>query len=221
MNGRLRTTTALAATAIAIAAFAVGWRYYDAIVLRAAPQDQASNTAVLGSNGQQRKAPERAVAPSFPAPPAPNGSEVDIAPLPSGAALAVWPQGGQVHGARFTPAAGWSAAQPLETIRGEVNDLELAGNDKGDAMAVWRHTLGDIQSLRFSRWTPDAGWAPPDVIPGVLPRRLNSGVRPRLMMDTAGGVTLQWPSGFGGTSAQVTRYETGRGWSVPLDVAAR
>jgi hypothetical protein len=217
-----RATTYLAGTAIAVAAFVVGWRYYDALVpSHQAPVSQASNTAVLGSYGQPNVvAPAVPNARSFPAPPAPKGADVEVVPQPSGQALAVWSQEGTVHGARFAGGR-WTDAKALEEIRGEVSDLELAGNDAGAAMAVWRHTVGEIQSLRYARWSPESGWAAPDVIPGVLPRRLNSGARPSLMMDETGNVTLQWPSGFGGTSAQVTRFEAGRGWTQPLDVAAR
>lgn len=215
-----RATTYIAGAAVVVAAFAVGWRYYDALFPRTHAPEHAGSTAVMGSYGQP-PVPSTQVAPSFPPTPAPKGTEVELVPQPGGGAVAVWPQDGQVRSSRYAPGAGWTEPQALEGIRGEVSDLELAGNMHGAAMAVWRHTLGDIQSLRYARFSVEEGWAPADVIPGLLPRRLNSGTRARLIMDDTGNVTLQWPSGFGGTSAQVTRFEAGRGWTQPLDVAAR
>ncbi|MBC5764270.1 hypothetical protein [Ramlibacter albus] len=238
-----RNLAYFAATALTVTAFAVGWRYYDALATHPGDLEQttpapamastANNTAVLGSYGGTTPTPQPSSvlslpgsgtalsANGFPRTPAPAGAEVEVAALPGGAALAVWTQDGHLRGSRYAPGAGWGAPQDVDTIRGEPSDLELAANANGEAMAVWRHTLGEIQSLRYARWQPASGWSPPEVIPGVLPRRLNSAVRPKLVMDNEGNVTLQWPSGFGGTSAQVTRYEAGRGWSAPQDVAAR
>ena len=213
-----RATKLVAGTAIAVAAAAVGWRYYDAFGGRHDPvRADASNTAVLGSNGPPPATP---VASTFPRAPAPRDVTPDTVDAGDGRALAAWVQDGRAMASLYESGA-WSAPQPLENIPGDATDLELAGNAHGMAMAVWRHTLGEIQSLRYARWEAAQGWGAADVIAGVLPRRLNSGVRPSLVMDPDGAVTLQWPSGFGGTSAQVTRFEPGRGWTQPLDVAAR
>ena len=72
--------------------------------------------------------------------------------------------------------------------------------DSGLAMAVWHHQVGNIHSLRFSRWDAN-GWSVPDVLPGALPRPAVAGMRsgqnaPQLHMDAQGAVLARWPSGF-------------------------
>jgi hypothetical protein len=129
------------------------------------------------------------------------------------AALAVWLQDGNVVAASYTKAGGWAAAQPLEDIYGEDSDAQLASNGQGTAMAVWRHTVGSIESLRYSRFD-SAGWSVPDVMPGALPQpRTVRGAAPRLQMDAQGHVVAEWTSGFDPKEAQTAHYVPGQGWS--------
>ena len=116
----------------------------------------------------------------------------------------------------YAPAGGWSPPQPLERLFGEASDAQLVANSAGTAMAVWRHTVGNIQSLRFSRFEPAAGWSVPDVMPGALPRPPGQATPPRLEMDAAGNVTAHWPSGFDERDTQVSRYTVGQGWSEAI-----
>jgi hypothetical protein len=131
-------------------------------------------------------------------------------------ALALWVQDKHVVSSTWSNASGWSAAQPLEDIYGVASDAQLASNGRGAAMAVWRHTVGRIESLRFSRFEQGAGWSRPDVMPGALPRP-DAGLAvddgPRLEMDASGNVTAQWPSGFQPDEVQTARYVDGQGWT--------
>jgi hypothetical protein len=82
---------------------------------------------------------------------------------------------------------------------------------------MWRHTVGSIHSLRFSRFESGTGWSLPDVVPGALPRPDSDGPAGaqdalRLQMDAAGNVTAQWPSGFAANEMQAADYLAGRGW---------
>jgi hypothetical protein len=205
----------VAAAAIAVAAFAVGWRYFDSSSSGGvSKRSQASNTAVLGSYGPPPAA-------AIPPPPAPRNSAVAVVNEGARDAIAVWTQAGDLFSARYTPEAGWSEARPLEQILGVASDLQLAGNGHGVAMAVWRHTVGGIDSLRYSRHDAESGWSPPDVVPGVLPRGATSAAKPVLSVDARGNATLQWPSAFAAGVLQSSRFEPGRGWSAPQDLAAR
>ncbi|WP_460890849.1 hypothetical protein, partial [Ramlibacter alkalitolerans] len=137
------------------------------------------------------------------------------------AALAVWVQDGHVLASAFARPGGWAPAKPLEDIYGEASDPQLASNGRAAAMAVWRHTVGSIQSLRFSRFDAASGWTPPDVVPGALPRPNAAGAArdddaPRLTMDADGNVIARWASGFAPTEEQVARYTPGQGWSRAL-----
>lgn len=187
---------------------------------------ETSNTAVLGGYGHP---PAGTVEPgltdahgqAIPPPPAPAGTQAQVVRSGDETALAVWVQAGHVVASTFARPGGWSAARPLEDIYGQASDARVASDGRGSAMAVWRHTVGSIQSLRFSRFDAASGWTPPDVLPGALPRpHLEGAARdddaPRLSMDAQGNVTARWPSGFTPTEEQVARYTPGEGWSRAL-----
>jgi hypothetical protein len=193
-----------------------------------------NNTAVLGGYGpgpaNERAAPlVDARGQPIPPPPVPSNVTAQTVRSADEGALAVWVQDGHVVASTYTRDKGWSPAQPLETIFGHASDPQLASNGRGAAMAVWRHTVGSIQSLRFSRFEAGAGWSHPDVMPGALPRPDAEGAEgnadaPRLQMDAAGNVMAQWPSGFAANEVQTARYVDGQGWaraeSVPVAAAA-
>lgn len=150
---------------------------------------------------------------SIPTPRLPAHAAADVVPAGEGHALAVWIQDGDPVAATYAPATGWSAPRPLEQLHGHATDPRVAANASGAGMAVWRHTVGSIQSLRFSRFDPGAGWSVPDVMPGALPRPQGQASPPQLQMDAAGNVTAMWASGFDAQETQVSRYTTGKGWS--------
>lgn len=174
--------------------------------LAACKDAPSPDTKVMGSHGP---APSVA-ADQVPPPPTPPGARAVTAPIAGGQNLAAWVQDGHVRSATYAPATGWSAPQVLEDIFGTSSDLQLAGDGSGTAMAVWRHTVGSIQSLRFSRFD-SAGWSVPDVMPGALPRA--EGSQLRLEMDAQGHAVARWPSGFDAQESQVARYVPGQGWS--------
>jgi hypothetical protein len=171
-----------------------------------------SHTAVLGGFGTGPKAPAETEA--IPPPPGlPRLAKAQVVRSGPDAALAIWLQDGNVMAARYTRAAGWDAAHPLEDIYGEDSDPQLASNGQGTAMAVWRHTVGSIQSLRYSRFDT-SGWSVPDVMPGALPQPRTAGnAAPRLQMDAQGRVQAEWTSGFDPKETQTARYVPGQGWS--------
>ena len=186
----------------------------------ATTQADGNNTAVLGGYGKgpQGAAPEAALTDANGQPiPAPN-DKARLARLGPDSAIAVWVQDAHVVASVHTTGAGWSTPQPLEEIYGEASDPQVASNGNGVAMAIWRHTVGNIQSLRASRFEKAAGWAVPDVMPGALPRPRSEGpgAAPQLRMDAQGNAFAEWPSGFATGETQSTRYVAGHGWSRAL-----
>lgn len=185
----------------------------------------SSNTAVLGGYGQPPARTEPALTDAhgqpIPPPPAPSGTQAQVVRSGDEAALALWVKDGRVVTSAFARPGGWGEARPLEEIYGQASDPQVASNARGAALAVWRHTVGTIQSLRFSRFDAASGWTAPDVLPGALPRPHAEGAArhddaPRLAMDAEGNVTARWASGFAATEEQVARYTPGEGWSRPL-----
>ena len=184
-----------------------------------------SSTAVLGGSGPAGARSEQGLVDAhgqpIPPPPAPAGTQAQVVRSGEDTALAAWVRDGRVLASTFSRAGGWREPQALEEIYGQASDPRLASNGSGSAMAVWRHTVGSIQSLRFSRFDAASGWTPPDVLPGALPRPHLEGAprdddAPRLLMDAQGNVTARWASGFAPTEQQVARYTPGEGWSRAL-----
>jgi hypothetical protein len=155
---------------------------------------------------------------TIPAPPAAAGARPQMASSGDESALAVWVQDSHVVAAAWTRATGWSSPEPLERIYGHSSEPRLASNGKGVAMAVWHHTVGNIHSLRFSRFEAASGWSPPDVLPGAMPRPAAAGAplgqdAPRLQVDADGNAQAHWPSGFHANEWQTARYVAGQGWT--------
>lgn len=191
-------------------------------------------TAVLGGQGAGPRAGATlvdATGRAIPSPALPRNTTAQLVRSGPDSALAVWVQDGRVVTASYAPANGWSPAQPLEEIHGRASDPQIASNGQGVALALWRHTVGNIRSLRFSRFDAASGWAVPDVMPGALPRPAGepaqagaAGHAPQLHMDAQGNAFAQWPSGFDPGEVQTARYVAGHGWtralSEPVTAAA-
>lgn len=186
--------------------------------------EAAGSTAVLGGFGAApKKAASEPLVDSqgrpIPRPPAPRSATVQVVPTGADAAVAVWEQDHHVVTASYAAGRGWTPSVPLEEIYGEAGAPQLAGNGQGAALAVWQHTVGSIQSLRFSRFDATTGWSVPDVMPGALPRppsRLAGASAPELHMDAQGNAFAQWPSGFADNEVQTSRYTAGQGWTRAL-----
>lgn len=190
-----------------------------ALLLAAGCEDASRDhdTRVLGGASGAASAagsgPSDALGRALPVPPAPAGVAAQVAPAGEAEALAVWVQEGRVAASVYAPGTGWSPPQRLEDIRGEASDAQLAANAEGKGLAVWRHTVGSIDSLRFSHFTPGAGWSIPDVMPGALPRPQGAPAAIELRMDPAGNAVARWASGFDARELQVARFAEGQGWS--------
>lgn len=197
-------TWTIAAAALALALAACG----DS-------QPQAPDTAVLGGQAQGRAPapPTDARGRPFPALRLPAGARAEMIRIGDEAALAAWVQDGVPMTASHAPGTGWSAPIALEELHGDASDVQLAADAHGNALAVWRHTVGSIRSLRSARYEAAAGWSVPDVMPGALPLAAGTGSAPELEMDAQGRAIARWRSGFDAAEQQVARYEPGQGWS--------
>jgi hypothetical protein len=186
----------------------------------------ASNTAVLGGYGPPRGSSAVDPVTGLPVPPAPRQATPHVVRADRDAVLALWEEQGQVMASRWDGGR-WEPAQALEAIAGEASNLRVVGNGNGAAMAVWQHTVGRIDSLRFSAWDSRGGWSPPDVMPGALPRARQPGktagglvqaAAPVLEIDAQGNVRAQWLSGFAQDQVQASTYVPAEGWARPVDL---
>lgn len=187
--------------------------------------DTVSNTAVLGGYGPA--AADAALRGEVSPPPAPRNATPQLAIVNREHALAVWEEQGQVMATSYSLGRGWETPRPLEDIHGQASNARIAANRDGIAMAVWQHTVGRIDSLRFSRYQPDSGWSQPDVVPGALPRPRQPGktagasvqdAAPRIELDERGNASALWLSGFAEGEVQASTYVHGKGWARPVDL---
>ena len=186
---------------------------------RDAKLDHGSNTAVLGGQSQQSAAQELTDGRGepIPAPPAPAGTPARAVRTSAETAIAAWVEDKHVVASTWTRGGGWTPAQPLERIYGESSEVRVASNGQGPALALWHHRVGNIHSLRFSRFD-GSGWSVPDVVPGALPRPAGAGAPAgqgavQLEMDAQGNAVARWPSGFTANATQVARYNAASGWT--------
>lgn len=184
-----------------------------------APGPSASNTAVLGGSGEPRAS---AV---LPAPPAKRGSRPQLAHLGPDETIAVWEEGGDILASRYLPISGWQPVDRLEDIAGQSSLPRIGAHPAGHVMVIWQHTVGRIESLRYSRYEDGKGWSAPDVMPGALPRPRQPGKTavaevdlPKIEVDSRGNVRAAWRSGFADGELQVSTFVPGEGWSRPVDV---
>lgn len=181
-----------------------------------APPDDGTHTAVVGAGGSH--VPDARGEP-LPTLPLPANTQAQVARTGSDSAVAVWVQDGHVFATAYAKGSGWGPSHPLETIYGQASEPQLAANGRGAALAVWRHTVGQIESLRFSTFQAGRGWSAPDVVPGALPRSddADGAATLQLRMDDQGNAVAHWPSGFDANAMQVARYVPGQGWSRAVD----
>ena len=82
---------------------------------------------------------------------------------PNGNAVAVWSQfdgtRNNIWANRFTPAADWGVAEPIETDNaGDAFFPQVALDPNGNAVAVWNQDDGTRTNIWANRFTPAAGW---------------------------------------------------------------
>jgi hypothetical protein len=96
-----------------------------------------------------------------------------IAADPSGAFVAVWFQKegliNRVVANWYLPAGGWQVAEVISPVGANSSVPKVATDASGNAIAVWRqrHPTMTLIGPWASRYTADAGWAPPVAIGGV------------------------------------------------------
>lgn len=203
------------------------WALLAATLLLAGCRDgtpERHPTSVLGGGGAAAPRAPALLAltdgsgQAIPPPPVPSHAQPQMARIGGDGALAIWVQEAHVLASSWTRAGGWTPPQALESIYGEAGAPQLASNGQGVAMAVWQHRVGNILSLRFSRFETAGGWTAPDVLPGALPRPASAGSPPgsgtlQLQVDAQGNAVAEWPSGFRADEMQTARYTAGEGWT--------
>jgi hypothetical protein len=142
-----------------------------------------------------------------------NAFNFQVAVDPSGNAVVVWQQSeadrSNIFANRFTPAAGWGAAERIETDdEADAFLPQVAVDPSGNAVVVW----GQSDSTFANRFTPAAGWGAPEVIGvGVF-----SDAAPQVAVDSSGNAVAVWEQWDGTRDTTfANRFTPTAGWGAP------
>ncbi len=114
----------------------------------------------------------------------------------AGNATALWveePGYSQIWANRHTPDSGWGTPELISTEDFICDVPALAVGPAGDAVAVWRQTIGTYSQLWSNRYLPVAGWGDPEVIDASS---TNVGT-PDVAIDGAGNAITVWDGAEG------------------------
>jgi hypothetical protein len=112
---------------------------------------------------------------------------------------------------RYTVASGWTEAQLLEDDDVErAYSPQLAANENGDVMAVWRH--GDNgQGIMVAGYTSATGWGSASSL--VTEGLATTGNTLAIALDNAGNAIVAWEASVGSNiDIHANRYVPGSGW---------
>lgn len=133
-----------------------------------------------------------------------------------GDAIAVWQQSDgvsiDIYANRYTAAAGWGAAQRIETDNtGVAQSAQVAIDSSGNAIAVWMQSDTLRNNIWANRYTAGAGWGSASLIESGLGDAGN----PQIAIDGSGNAIVVWWQHEGGRINTVSnRYVLGTGWST-------
>jgi hypothetical protein len=146
-----------------------------------------------------------------------DAASLQVAKDPNGNAVAVWRQSdgtrNNIWANRFTPSAGWGAAELIETDdAGNAREPQVALDPNGNAVAVWRQSDGTHDNIWANRFTPSAGWGAAELIETD---DTGDAERPRVALDPDGNAIAVRSQGDGTRdNIWANRFTSSAGWSA-------
>ncbi|MDX1434254.1 MAG: hypothetical protein R3286_17570 [Gammaproteobacteria bacterium] len=147
---------------------------------------------------------------------------VQLAVDGSGAALVVWVQDERrltgLWANRRVPGEGWQEPSRIEPVAGELYAPQIALDTAGRGMAVWERRAGERLQIRASRYTPEIGWSPPEVVDAGE----GDSVAPRVAVHDDGSAVVAWTAERGPRNRRVVarRFSPGAGWGPEHRISA-
>lgn len=141
-----------------------------------------------------------------------------IAIAENGTIVAIWKEYStddvDVWGADYTVEGGWTPATRIESRSGAVDQLALAVDDNGNALATWSQFNGLENDIWANRYNVGVGWEQPILIESGSADALRSEVR----IDHEGNGVAVWSQG---EHIWANRYVPSDGWgtATPLGEA--
>jgi hypothetical protein len=135
----------------------------------------------------------------------------------SGNAVAVWMQSDLIRyniwSNRYVAGTGWSAAELIETGKGNAEYPQVAVDGVGNAVAVWQQYDGTRNNIWSNRYVPRTGWSAAELIET---NNAGSAERPQVAVDDSGKFVAVWhqSDGIQYTNIWSNRYVAGTGWET-------
>lgn len=129
-----------------------------------------------------------------------------LAFLPSGDAVATWTQGGGgvrdvIWNRRVPGVLGWQTPQKLTTSSGNVTEIDLAMDLRGNGVVAFRQDIGGSTKVYAARWL-DQVWS----MPAEFSSEVGDGAVDVALNSEGGGIAV-WSTNTSGTSASVMSRE--------------
>jgi hypothetical protein len=144
--------------------------------------------------------------------------EPQVALDPNGNAVAVWAQSDgtrdNIWANRFTPDAGWSLAELIETDNaGAAQNPQVALDPNGNAVAVWSQSDGTRNNVWANRYTRAAGWSVAELIETDNDQ---GAIGPQVALDSNGNAIAVWTLSGSGMNESIwaNRFTPAAGWGV-------
>lgn len=137
----------------------------------------------------------------------------------AGNAWAVWSQADtgtglyRIRANRYTPDNGWETPALIATdVGGHGSGADIAVDEQGNALAVWRQRTDGRHDIWANRYTPNGGWGTAQRIEN---RDAGAASVPVLALDGSGRAMAVWSQDDGSLRhIWVNRYTPGAGWGT-------
>jgi PKD repeat protein len=137
----------------------------------------------------------------------PYGTAVAVVP---GGAVTVFPRPAgvdvDIYESRYTPAAGWSTPQAIESVAGLFRQIPLLGADAAGDLIALVGTDTPSYDVSWSRYTAGGSWTTPAV--------LFDDAQTADIAVNAGGAAIALAQAIGTNETLVRRFAPGVGWSA-------
>lgn len=137
----------------------------------------------------------------------------EIAINKSGSAMAVWYEDDNgtynAYARSFTPGMGWAAVQSIETGTSDAFYVDVAMDDAGTAIALWRQP-----DLYFNRYEPGSGW---NTAEALASRPVGGAV---VEMNGQGQAVAAWAQLVPAMGIYSNKFSLATGWGAPSNLAS-
>ena len=111
----------------------------------------------------------------------------------NGVGVAIWEQEvleDEVWSSRYTAEGGWGEAVSLSIPEGgRADDVQVAFDSNGNALAVWSQNAGHVRSIWAARYEYNGGWVAPQLIEDI--ESVDS-AKPKIAVDKEGNAFVIW-----------------------------